>query len=51
MKKNTNTLIGLLVLALIDTLIPFPITAVVLLYVLWQRPEWFRTLVSDVYGG
>ena len=50
MKKFSDILIGLLVLALVDTLIPFPITAVILLYVIWQKPGWFKDMVSRVYG-
>jgi len=49
MTENTKILIGLLILALLDAIIPFPIMAVIVLYVLWARPQWFEDLVTRVY--
>lgn len=49
MTENTKVLIGLLILALLDAIIPFPITAAILLYVLWARPDWFKAMVTRVY--
>lgn len=51
MKKSTKTLLWLLVLAAFDVVIPFPIVASVLVYVVLARPPWFRELVAEVYAS
>jgi hypothetical protein len=42
-------LINLIVLAIVDTVIPIPITAMVLIMVLFQRPQWFKAWVDSIY--
>ena len=32
-----------------DTIVPFPIFGVILMYVLLQRPPWFRNVVTEIY--
>lgn len=49
MNVRTKILIFLLCLAVVDTVIPLPITAGILLYALLDRSEWFRNLVSKAY--
>lgn len=49
MKTKTKILLCLIVLALVDTVIPVPITNILLIYVLYQKPDWFRGLVSEIY--
>lgn len=49
MKTTTKVLIFLAVLALADTIIPLPITALMLIYVLYQRPVWFKEIFDEVY--
>ena len=49
MSTKTQVLIYILVMAVFDTIIPIPITALVLIYVLYQKPPWFRALVEEVY--
>ena len=51
MQSNTRIIISLIALALLDTIIPVPITAIVLLYVLGQKPPWFKDLIDRVYGS
>jgi hypothetical protein len=51
MQSNTQIIISLIALALIDTIIPIPITVIILLYVLGQKPIWFKDLVDRVYGS
>lgn len=51
MSVKTQVLIYLVVIAMIDTFIPVPITALVLIYVLFQKPDWFRQWVEDIYRG
>lgn len=48
---KTQILINLIVLAVVDTVIPIPITAMVLIMVLFQRPRWFKTWVDSIYRG
>ncbi len=49
MKTSTKILISLAVLALVDTVIPVPITALVLVYVVLEKPVWFSDLVAGLY--
>jgi hypothetical protein len=49
MKIKTKILIWLILFAIFDLIIPFPITAVVLLYVLFEKPAWFQECVKDIY--
>jgi hypothetical protein len=49
MRPKTQILIGLIVLGLIDVVIPVPITAGILIYVVLQRPTWFTDMVRDIY--
>jgi hypothetical protein len=46
---RTQLLVYLILLAVLDTVIPVPITALVLLYVLFQKPQWFMDWVDDIY--
>lgn len=50
MKTRTKTMLGLAALGLVDTVIPVPIIGIVLIYVLYQKPDWFKVLVSEIYG-
>lgn len=49
MSTKTRILIYILVLAAFDTIIPIPITALLLIHILYQSPRWFKELVDDVY--
>ncbi len=46
---KTQILINLIVLAIIDTVVPIPITAMVLIMVLFQKPKWFKDWVDRIY--
>ena len=50
MKSITNILIYLIILAILDMVIPIPFTTILLIYVLLDKPLWFKDLVSKVYG-
>lgn len=50
-KAKTQILIYLIGLGLADALIPIPITAMLLIMVLYQRPQWFREFVREIYGS
>jgi hypothetical protein len=49
MALTTKILVFILVLAVFDTIIPIPITSFVLIYVLYQKPAWFRDWVEQIY--
>ena len=49
MRLKTKILIWLILFAIFDLIIPFPITAVVLLHVLFKKPTWFQECVKDIY--
>ena len=49
MSLKTQLLIYIIVLAVFDTVIPIPITALVLIHVLYQKPRWFRAWVEEIY--
>ena len=49
MGKNTKVFLGLIALAVVDTVIPVPITGIVLIYVWFNKPAWFKEVVVDIY--
>ena len=49
MSLKTQILINLIVLAIVDTVIPIPISAMVLIMVLFQKPKWFKDWVDQLY--
>ena len=51
MSLKTQLLIYLLAMAVFDVIIPIPITAMALIYVLYQKPKWFKDWVDTVYRG
>ena len=51
MKITTKTLIYLFIIAMIDMIIPVPFTTLMLIYVVVEKPPWFRSLVTDIYGN
>jgi hypothetical protein len=51
MKTKTKTILYLSILALIDMIIPIPFTALILIYVIFEKPAWFRNLVTEIYSS
>lgn len=49
MTVNTKSLITLTLLALVDVVIPIPVTGLILIYVILQQPVWFMGIVQEVY--
>ena len=49
MKANRKILIYLIIFAILDTVIPVPMTAIMLIYVLLEKPDWFANLVGQIY--
>ncbi len=51
MSFRNQCILGLILLAIIDAVIPIPFAAIILLYVLIKKPDWFREMVGRVYNG
>ena len=51
MKTTTKTIAYLSVLAILDMVIPIPFTALVLIYVYFEKPVWFKNLVAEIYDS
>jgi hypothetical protein len=49
MKPSRKILICLILFAILDTVIPVPFTAIILIYVLLEKPDWFEKLVGQIY--
>jgi hypothetical protein len=49
MTLKTQSLIGLIVLSIVDAIIPIPIVGLILILVILQRPSWFQRLVQELY--
>ena len=49
LNTKPKCLISLILLGVVDAVIPIPILAIILLYVLFQRPQWFKDLVQEIY--
>jgi len=50
MNIKTKSVVGLIMLGMVDAVIPFPILGVILIYVVLQKPPWFRNVVLEIYG-
>jgi hypothetical protein len=48
---KTQVLLYLIGLSICDIIIPLPLTAMILIMVLYRRPQWFRDLVREIYGS
>jgi hypothetical protein len=46
---RTQLLIYLSILAILDAVIPIPITAMFLIMILFQKPKWFKDWVDEIY--
>ena len=51
MKSKGLVLTFLIVFALFDTVIPIPFTAILLIYVILDKPKWFKDVVSNIYNS
>lgn len=50
MKSKTKILIFLVILAILDMVIPIPFTTLLLIYILFEKPPWFKNMVTEIYG-
>ena len=51
MKLQTKILLYLILFAIFDMVIPIPFSALLLIYILLEKPAWFKNLVSEIYGN
>ncbi len=51
MKMKTKIMIYISVLALLDMIIPIPFTALILIYVILEKPPWFMDFVNEIYNS
>jgi len=51
MSTRTRLILWLAVLAVIDVVIPVPITALIVLYAILERPPWARRAVAEIFGA
>jgi hypothetical protein len=51
MKTKTKILLYLSILALVDMIIPIPFTALLLIYVIFEKPAWFKNLATEIYNS
>jgi len=51
MKTETRLILYLSMFALLDLIILFPITAVILIYVVMEKPDWFKEYFNKLYDG
>jgi hypothetical protein len=49
MKSSTKFLLILIAMAIFDVIIPIPLAVLLLIYVLYQKPVWFKEAVDDIY--
>lgn len=49
MNIKTQLIVTLILLGVVDAVIPIPITALILIYVIVQKPPWFKDVVQKVY--
>ena len=49
MNTKSRLLLYIIVLAVLDAIIPIPFSALILLYVLIEKPTWFKNWVDEIY--
>ena len=50
MKLRGKILTILIFLAIADAVIPVPFTTILLIYVLLERPPWFKNITCEIYS-
>ena len=50
MNLKIKILSVLIILAIVDAVIPIPFTTILLIYVLMEKPPWFKKLTIDIYN-
>lgn len=51
MTTRNKTIWKIVLLGVVDMFFPVPILALILLYVVVERPPWFPKLVREIYGS
>jgi hypothetical protein len=50
MNLRAKILTVLILLAIVDVVIPIPFTTILLIYVLMEKPPWFKKITVDIYN-
>jgi uncharacterized protein (DUF697 family) len=50
MSFRNQCILGLILFALIDAIIPIPFAEIILLYVIVKKPVWFKEIADRVYS-
>ena len=50
MKLRGKVLTILILLAIGDAVIPVPFTTILLIYVLLEKPPWFKNIIHEIYS-
>jgi len=48
-RKETQSIVGLILLGILDALIPLPIIGLLLIIIILTKPPWFLDLVNSIY--
>jgi hypothetical protein len=49
MDTKAQLIIALIFLCIVDIVIPIPLLGCLLIYIVAQKPPWFRDLVNKIY--
>jgi len=49
MGLKKKILMYLILFAVVDMIIPIPIMTIILIYVVLEKPDWFKNMVSEIY--
>lgn len=49
MTKNNKLILYLVIIAVFDAIIPIPFMALMLIYIILEKPLWFKKTVEEVY--
>ena len=44
-----KSIIALIFLGVIDAVIPLPVIGIILIFIIFMRPPWFRDMVMKIY--
>lgn len=49
MKLDSKLIIYLCIFAVVDIFVPIPIMSIFLLYIVLNKPNWFKEMVTEIY--
>ncbi|MCB0284645.1 MAG: hypothetical protein KDF60_18830 [Calditrichaeota bacterium] len=51
MTTKNKFILALIIIAVFDAIIPIPFMAIMLIYVVLEKPVWFKQYVDDIYNS